>query len=478
MTNPRHPRTARRRLHSSATLLLAALAAAPVGAVDRALLVGVGQYPGLPPDQQLSGIDLDLDMMRMAAAKLGFAAADTKVLLNADATRAAVQAALTDWLPAGGSADDRVLIYFSTHGTQVADRNGDEDDGLDEALVLYDGGLVPGPDGQPSPTGLLLDDDLDQALAALPSGNVLVVIDACHSATATRALHFKSMQSGSSTGEVKSWVYPGMPQATPRGLTRRDATYVSISAAADDEDSIATPRGSLFTQGLVQAIDQAAGSGASLTPRQARDAAAAFVVGQLGEADRARVFHPQLDGNPLLVDKGLRLVGVTAGRGPTWERVQAMVGSMQPLRIAANQRQFKEGDKLELTIEVPRDGYLNVIDIDARDTPIVAFPNGFHRDHRVRAGRLRIPGDLPFDLPATAPYGPTLLVAFLTDEPVNLFETGDGRRDPAGNLLDQFPQLSSLGMRGFRPTARTNPHGMPGAAGALEVTVCPPTGCP
>ncbi|WP_295401176.1 caspase family protein [uncultured Thiocystis sp.] len=460
-------------------ILLAALVAAPAIAADRALLVGgVGKYQKMEWD--LKGIDLDIEMMRKVAANLGFAAGDTKVLLNEDATQAALQAHLTDWLRRGVTADDKVLIYFSTHGTQVPDQNGDEDDGVDEALTLYDLRNSLGPDGQPTLTGILLDDDFERALAAIPNRNALVLIDACHSGTVVRAVQLSSLQSGSAESQAKFFAYPGMPRSLSRGLGQMVAkggqSYVSIAAAAaaDDEQSLATDRGSLFTQGLAQAIGQTVSIGGSLTPQQLRDATAAFVVEQLGQKDRSRIFHPQLGGDPTLANKPLRLVGVTAGHGPTWDKVQALVGRLNPLSFQTNQQRFREGEKLELTIDVPRDGYLNVINIDARDTPIVVFPNGFHRDNRVRAGRLNIPGDLPFELPASTPYGPTLLVSFFTDEPVNLFENGDGWRDVAGNMLDAFPQLSQIGMRGFVPTAKT----ARAMAGALDVTVCPASGCP
>ncbi|WP_200376918.1 caspase family protein [Thiocystis violacea] len=457
-------------------LLTAALLATSVGAADRALLVGVGNYRNETAGSKLNlpGIDLDLEMMRGVAADLGFDPRNTKALLDAAATQSAVQQHLTVWLRDGVSKNDRILIYFSTHGTQVADLNGDEDDGLDEALTLYDLAAIT-TDGQGTLTGILLDDDLERALSDIPSRDILVLVDACHSGTATRSVRFNSKQSGTDGGVTKFFAYPGMPRAKAQGVTRSvgkrsQEGYVSLSAAADDERSHATVRGSLFTQGLVHAIGQAVSTGGGLTPNRLRDQAAVFVAERLGQADRDKLFNPQIGGNPMLADKPLRLVSVTQGHGPNWQRIEALAKTMTPLQIQANRQRFRVGETLELMIEVPHAGYLNVINIDARDTPIVAFPNGFHRDNRVSAGRVSIPGDLAFDLPATPPYGPTLLVAFLTDAPINLFETGDGRRDLAGNLLDDFPQPSRIGMRGFHPTAKAS---APGAAGLLEVEISP-----
>lgn len=69
---------------------------------------------------------------------------------------------------------DTLLIHYSGHGTQVYDRNGDELDGYDEALYLYD--------------GMVIDDDLREVLLLIPEGaKVILMLDCCFSGSATRA---------------------------------------------------------------------------------------------------------------------------------------------------------------------------------------------------------------------------------------------------------------------------------------------------
>jgi hypothetical protein len=62
-------------------------------------------------------------------------------------------------------------VYFSGHGGQVSDLNGDEDDGMDEAMVF--------------PDGYIIDDDLSLILRRNCSGitRVLLLTDCCHSGT-------------------------------------------------------------------------------------------------------------------------------------------------------------------------------------------------------------------------------------------------------------------------------------------------------
>ena len=85
---------------------------------------------------------------------LNFSAADAKVMgslfgqfgrldgvrvnLNQQATRANLEYAVARWLPAVSKPGDAVFIYFSGHGAQIPDDNGDEADGLDEALLPCD----------------------------------------------------------------------------------------------------------------------------------------------------------------------------------------------------------------------------------------------------------------------------------------------------------------------------------------------------
>ena len=55
-------------------------------------------------------------------------------LLNADATLPAILAALEETV-AAARAGEWVVVWYSGHGTQLADDNGDEPDGIDEAIV-------------------------------------------------------------------------------------------------------------------------------------------------------------------------------------------------------------------------------------------------------------------------------------------------------------------------------------------------------
>jgi hypothetical protein len=63
---------------------------------------------------------------------------DVRIYTNQLATRSNIELAVTRWLPSVSRAGDTVFIYFSGHGMQIPDDNGDEADRQDELLVPYD----------------------------------------------------------------------------------------------------------------------------------------------------------------------------------------------------------------------------------------------------------------------------------------------------------------------------------------------------
>jgi hypothetical protein len=63
---------------------------------------------------------------------------DGRVYTNTQATKKQMEETITRWLPSVSRPGDTVLIFFSGHGLQIPDDNGDEPDGLDEVLCPHD----------------------------------------------------------------------------------------------------------------------------------------------------------------------------------------------------------------------------------------------------------------------------------------------------------------------------------------------------
>ena len=74
---------------------------------------------------------------------------------------------------------DTVICYISTHGGRCADDNGDEEDGYDEFLVVYDSDIE---NLRTIRSSVLMDDTFGRWLQALDGRKVIVVTDTCYSA--------------------------------------------------------------------------------------------------------------------------------------------------------------------------------------------------------------------------------------------------------------------------------------------------------
>ncbi|WP_180129045.1 caspase family protein [Rhodoferax sp. BLA1] len=139
----------------------------------KALCIGINNYPGTHMD--LQGCVNDANDWADCLGARGFGVSK---LLDDQATKAAMVAALSN-LISKASKNDSLVITFSGHGSYQPDTDGDEADGLDEALCPYD---------LQTKGAALTDDEIKTLFAARKPGVRLVLIaDSCHSGTVTRA---------------------------------------------------------------------------------------------------------------------------------------------------------------------------------------------------------------------------------------------------------------------------------------------------
>lgn len=242
-------------------LLLAAfgLGAGPAVGGDRALVIGIGAYehqtplPGPPHDARA--------MRRVAVEQLGFAPAEVMAILDGDATRETVLAAFETWLVAGTEPGDRVLLYYAGHGSQIADRNGDEAaDGLDEVLVMVD---AAGPD----PGGVISDDEIAALLDRLADRRVTVVIDACHSGTIARSESAARARYVTLGAASRSAATPRAERADTglRDLPSGNRQHAIWSAAAASqpawEERVGETSRGVFTRAFIEALSDRSADG-------------------------------------------------------------------------------------------------------------------------------------------------------------------------------------------------------------------------
>ncbi|GJN31672.1 hypothetical protein PR202_gb20097 [Eleusine coracana subsp. coracana] len=125
------------------------------------------------------------------------------------------------WLVDGASSGDSLVFYFSGHGIQEVDTDGDEMDGYDEAICPLD----------VADQGAILDDEINETIVRPlgPGVKLHAIVDACHSGTILDLDYLcRISRTGYWQWENQSLPYGGL-KCTSGGLA------ISISGCSDNK---------------------------------------------------------------------------------------------------------------------------------------------------------------------------------------------------------------------------------------------------
>jgi hypothetical protein len=152
------------------------------------LIIAVGDYQTRTGWSKISSVN-DVPLIKGALMKQNFKEENIVVLEDAVATKAGIMAAIKD-LKARIQQGDVVVIHYSGHGQQMFDDNGEEIDDLDESIVPYDA-LVDYIPNRYEGQNHIRDDELGNIIADFRNklgkdGQLLVLLDSCHSGSASR----------------------------------------------------------------------------------------------------------------------------------------------------------------------------------------------------------------------------------------------------------------------------------------------------
>ena len=155
---------------------------------NRALIVTIANYPKNSGWENIHADNDKVYILEMLSIKK-FLPAHIIQLSDTLATKANVIKTLNR-LCNEVQSGDVLFLHFSCHGQQMMDDNGDEEDGLDESLVMYDAGYKYIPQ-QYEGENHLRDDELGIWIHKLrrkagEKGRITITLDACHSGTANR----------------------------------------------------------------------------------------------------------------------------------------------------------------------------------------------------------------------------------------------------------------------------------------------------
>ena len=412
---------------------------------QKALLIGVGAYPYLPEDKQLSGPPHDARAMkRFLVEHWGFSSSDVRVLLDHDATKTGILDALHNWLPSASQPGDRIVVYFSGHGTWVKDVNGDEADGRDEAFSPSDSGRTKSSDD------LILDDEIAVAFSRLADRQVLLIADSCHSGTVARRAEFDT-EPGDADATARylsprHFVSDSMTEGPARErvtrfrgeepMSREVGAHLTLSAAMPYQYSWESNGEGIFTAHLIDALTDLR---ADLNGN-----------GRVTTAEAINFMKPKLKIYCQRIDK-CRQVGFTPNIDPRDETFVLMppptdetfpvveeddveavsdvlpsaAENMIAVEIHPN-NQHRIGDEVSFTLTSDVDGYLTLFDLNAGGELVLLFPTDEDtrrgKSGRIRANQpLRVPDkSYGFTFEAQPPTGQGQLIAVVTEDRVDL----------------------------------------------------------
>jgi secreted trypsin-like serine protease len=425
---------------------------------DRALLVGIDQYQN--PKFNLKGSVNDVRNMRaLLIDTFRYQSEQIVTLIDAQATRANILKTFDDWLIRGSAPGARVFFFMSSHGAQVPDLNGDEEDGLDETLVPYDTRLET-QNGKQVLRNQIIDDEIDALLKRIADRNVTVVIDACHSGTGTRGSN--DLEPGTAkclcavlddydprplvTADRSAGVRSTRSAEPKQGFIERRDNVVAWSAVNDGQlalvDTESAEPQSVFTRRFIAGVRQGAagGDGAMSHARlldYLRTQSQEYCARHKKECPAG--LSPQLEAR-----RDLLPVDVVTGRPPSrpQEVPQNVLVHDNSAGVAVDFVQGSElriGEAAQFRVRTQQPGYLVLLDVSPDGKVTQVFPNA--RSLSTPGGARRsanlVTPDRPLLVPdprnpyagleyrIDPPSGDGRLIAILSKEPIRAVTVPD-----------------------------------------------------
>jgi len=420
-------------------MILACLILTPFArAESRALIIGIGQAYGNAGITAINGPEKDVELIKVLASTMGFKSGEIKMVKEDMATKKAVLDGFR-WVKDGVKNGGKAFIYYSGHGFQVSDKNGDEDDGCDEVLVPVDAS---------SPEKFILDDEIGKQLKSMGKAETVIIIDSCFSGTITKGIYMWSNWNTKYLGKTASRC--GKPvNVKSIGVAEEAAkggNIVILTATSQNEvaygDLTGRGKGSLLTQAIYDTVQK---RGSNVTFRILRDVAAKRIR-RICESKKLIPHTPQLYGDPGMFDKDIRLRPGSAPQGggiedvgANRELIERVVNSSRfMVAMRSDRRRIPIGDRISFSVTSSKRGYLNLVELEPNGNLNVIFPNGYVSDNRVRADvEKNIPEDIGgFKLVGQEPPGESRIVAIVTRIPLNLYTERN-----LGNRIGQFKAI-------------------------------------
>lgn len=362
-----------------------------------AVIATINDYPGTAGD--LQGCNADGDAFaQLLVQRFGFTKNNIRRLKDAEVTTANIRKNLQEQLLAKAHPGDAAVFFYSGHGTQVPDMDGDERDESDEAICTYDMDAS-------APNEWLTDDVLRHELSLLKTNRVTIVLDCCHSGTGTRGV-----ESDAAAG-VRYFdlgfgrrldIYRDLSVSTGMKTPSNNPQHVLLAACASHEIAREEwSKGGYFTLALVKALDK----GGDASPLEE-------LYGGIREDIARRMFKwsqprkqtPQIEGDARVSLK--TLLGAQAPAGSPLSQVPEGVQAAPPpevtnagsiqgdvaISLTTDKSEYAAGEHMSVSLNVSQDSHLRLYYTDGEQKSYLIFPNKFHPSDEVKAEeQVRLP---------------------------------------------------------------------------------------
>jgi metacaspase-1 len=429
---------------------------------DRALVVGVNEYPGItsggtPGGANLSGAVPDAEtFVKLLVDVFKFEPGAIKLLTNKQATKANILDGFQDWLTAGSQPNDRVVFYFAGHGATAAVEDALANKRLTSTIVPSDAqGDLDRPGAKI--VGMIEGKTIGALLARLDGRHVMVVADSCQSGSLTRGLT-GGLTAGARARTISEHVPVGMdPGDVTRGIqieAKTDNRLVDLEALSSGPRDVA-----VWSAATIQQVtfDLPDGSGGIFTQsfakglrdkRAAREPDGEVTAGNLLQyvRDRTNEFcktqpgcrsglTPELLSPPNYLTSVLNPFGAArAASAPTGPQIvydaTNLFSHNNDFALTAEilpSARVRQGETVRFRITSGAPGKLVVIDIGPDGNATQIFPNK-RSELMNKGGHIRSGGPLTFPdasygfvFTASRPGRGTLLV-LVAEEDVELSE--------------------------------------------------------
>ncbi|PWC40968.1 caspase family protein [Azospirillum sp. TSO35-2] len=451
---------------------------APALADKHALVVSINEY-ARDPWKLHGAVNDGKNIERLLRGPLGYRPDQIKELFDQAATRDAILSSFRSWLIDSTKPGDEVFFYFSGHGHQQPDTNGDEEDGLDETLVAADAE----PDGKGGVRNMIIDDEMEVLLDALKDRKVTVVIDSCHSGTISRGA-FDEIEGARSLPLIPEIDRPQPISSRAVALHRAETSFVPQvpgrmvwTAVAPYqkalEESRAHPVAGVFTtrfvQGIIDKKADANGDGVvtnaelyAYVQKESDAYCKSLQACQAGltptlEAHTAQLALPVTGGEVAAAPATMAATTSAPAPAPTPASLQNTAtallandnqGGVQVEVLPGGPVRIGQTVRFRVTSQV--EGSLVLLDANAAGELIQLFPNEHsqaqNRSNRIYANRpLMVPDSTyGFEFTASEPAGQGKLIALVLQDPIDLSAQVSQHRDlnPVAKPVDYMAQIA------------------------------------